>query len=280
MENTYIVSRMTKSEISLAIDWAAALGWNPGLHDAECFYHADPNGFFAGRVNHQIVAMGAAVIYDDTFAFCGLYMVDEHYRNHGYGLALTKERLAYIGNRNAGLDGVTDMLDKYARLGYKVAHHNARYGATGFSLIQPKNNKMMPLSKINFNDLLTYDRKHFPAMRTSFLRCWIKHGDGVGYIQEGVLCGYGVIRPCREGFKIGPLFADTPQIADSLFLQLASQANGQQFYLDIPENNPHALELVNRYQLNKVFETSRMYLKAVPELPIEEIYGITTYELG
>ena len=280
MQNAYTVSRMTRDEISLAIDWAAKLGWNPGLHDAECFYQADPHGFFAGRINNKIVAMGSAVIYDDTFAFCGLYMVDEHYRDQGYGLALTKERLAYIGNRNAGLDGVTDMLDKYARLGYKVAHHNARYGTKELSLIEPKDNQIIPLSKINFNDLLTYDRKHFPAVRASFLRCWIRHGDGVGYVQEGILRGYGVIRPCREGFKIGPLFADTPQIADSLFLHLASKANGQQFYLDIPENNPHARELINRYQLNKVFETSRMYLKAMPELPMDQIYGITTYELG
>ncbi|HLA33082.1 MAG TPA: GNAT family N-acetyltransferase, partial [Pseudomonas sp.] len=31
---------MTRAEVDLAIDWAAAEGWNPGLHDADCFYAA------------------------------------------------------------------------------------------------------------------------------------------------------------------------------------------------------------------------------------------------
>jgi hypothetical protein len=298
MNNTYIVSRMKKSEIVLAMDWAAKLGWNPGLHDDMCFYQADPNGFFAGKLNNQIVAIASCVVYDDEFAFCGLYIVDENHQGQGYGLKLAKECLSYIGNRNSGLDGVTNMVDKYTRMGYKVAHHNARYEAKNFSAIENQistvpiqkpatandfkkmSNYMTPLSEVNFSDLLAYDRRHFPAMRASFLKCWIQHGYNIGYIKDGVLSGYGVIRACREGFKIGPLFADTPEIADSLFLQLASKANGQTFFLDIPENNIHACELVKRYQLNKVFETSRMYSKAVPDLPINEIYGITTYELG
>lgn len=43
-----IISRMNHNEIRYAIDWAAKEGWNPGLHDAECFYLADPEGFLWG----------------------------------------------------------------------------------------------------------------------------------------------------------------------------------------------------------------------------------------
>jgi len=32
---------MTSGELSLAIDWAAREGWNPGLDDAACFAEAD-----------------------------------------------------------------------------------------------------------------------------------------------------------------------------------------------------------------------------------------------
>jgi GNAT superfamily N-acetyltransferase len=279
MKDRYVVSRMTKEEIPIAIEWAAKVGWNPGRHDAECFYQADPKGFFAGKLNGKIIAIGAAVIYDDTFAFCGLYMVDERYRGKGYGLALTKERLAYIGKRNAGLDGVTNMLDKYARLGYKVAHNNARYSGEPHLVIK-KNDCLISITHINFDELIAYDRNHFPAARTAFLRCWITRGEGIGYVQNGKLCGYGVIRECQQGFKIGPLFADSPAIANELFIHLAARAQGQPIHLDIPENNLHAHDLVKRYQLKKVFETARMYLKSSPQLPMEEIYGITTFELG
>ena len=39
---------MSRQELDLAVDWAAAEGWNPGLHDANCFYAIDPNGFLIG----------------------------------------------------------------------------------------------------------------------------------------------------------------------------------------------------------------------------------------
>ena len=43
------VRRMSEADLELALDWAAAEGWNPGLHDAHCFYAADPEGFFLGE---------------------------------------------------------------------------------------------------------------------------------------------------------------------------------------------------------------------------------------
>ena len=42
---------MTEEEVSTAVALAAREGWNPGLADAECFYAADPEGFFPGRHN-------------------------------------------------------------------------------------------------------------------------------------------------------------------------------------------------------------------------------------
>ena len=39
----------------LAIDLAAAEGWNPGLNDAECFFAADVNGFLIGELAGKMV---------------------------------------------------------------------------------------------------------------------------------------------------------------------------------------------------------------------------------
>ena len=41
----YLVSCMTQDEMSFAIAWAKKEGWNPGLHDEECFYQTDPGDF-------------------------------------------------------------------------------------------------------------------------------------------------------------------------------------------------------------------------------------------
>ncbi|MCL9685073.1 GNAT family N-acetyltransferase [Legionella maioricensis] len=282
MSEQYHIERMNQEEVRLAVSWAAKEGWNPGLYDADCFYQTDPQGFFAGKLNGQTIAVGSAVIYDEYFAFCGFYIVAEPYRDQGYGLELTRARLAYIGHRNAGIDGVIPMLDKYARLGYQFAHNNARYRLEKMPHQIISNAYIIPIAQIDFSQLCDYDRLHFPASRPQFLKCWIqqKQSMSLGFVQEKQLKGYGVIRTCQYGYKIGPLFADTPEIANILFYQLAQYAQGNVIFLDIPENNPLAIELVKHYKMTKVFATARMYLKEEPQLAKKQIFGITSFELG
>ncbi|MDF1645486.1 MAG: GNAT family N-acetyltransferase [Legionellaceae bacterium] len=283
MDKHYSITQMSQADMALAIKWSADAGWNPGLHDAQCFYATDPSGFFVGKINNQVIAIGSAVIYDAHFAFCGFYIVDPHFRGQGYGLALTKARLSYIGARNAGIDGVPEMLKKYERLGYKIAHYNARYEIQSDTLsnIQPEH-QVMALQNVPFALLMAYDRRHFPAARDIFLKCWIAQtgGESFAVMQKGVLRGYGVIRLCQTGFKIGPLFADTESIANALFVHLIHAVRDGPVYLDCPLNNPHAMALVKRYDLKQVFETARMYLKSEPNIVTRAVYGITTFELG
>ncbi|CEG58565.1 GNAT family N-acetyltransferase [Legionella fallonii] len=282
MVKDYHIERMSQDEVNLAVQWAAKEGWNPGINDAVCFYQTDPQGFFAGKLNGKIIAVGSAIIYDEHFAFCGFYIVDKAYRGQGYGLELTRARLSYIGQRNAGIDGVMNMLDKYARLGYRFAHNNARYTLDNLPEQKVSDDQVIAIDQISFAQLCDYDRLHFPAPRPQFLKCWLQqqHSLALSYVQEGHVKGYGLIRTCQQGFKIGPLFADTPEIANTLFYKLAQYAKGQVIFLDIPENNSFAVELTQRYQMEKIFATARMYLKGEPQIKQEHIYGITSFELG
>jgi hypothetical protein len=51
-------------------------------------------------------------------------------------------------------------------------------------------------------------------------------------------------------------------------------------FLDVPENNPAAIELARRHRTVEVFGCARMYLGAPPELSHHRIFGVTTFELG
>jgi Acetyltransferase (GNAT) domain len=92
--------------------------------------------------------------------------------------------------------------------------------------------------------------------------------------------GYGVARPCRRGFKIGPLFAADAGVADDLLRGLGDHARGMPLVLDVPEVNPAALALARGHGMREVFGCVRMYLGPPPELPDDEIFGVTTFELG
>lgn len=280
--SNFHVEHMTRDEVNVAVDWARNEGWNPGLNDAACFYQTDPKGFFVGKLNDKIIAVGSAVVYDAHFAFCGFYIVDRNYREQGYGIQLTKARLAYIGDRNAGIDGVLDMVDNYARIGYRFAHNNARYALRNHHITAPSYAALVNLNTIPFNQLAQYDRRYFPAPRPQFLSCWIKQNNAhaLAYVENNELKGYGVIRKCFEGYKIGPLFADSVTAATALFEHLVQHALGEVVFIDIPENNSLAIDLVKHYGMSKVFATARMYLKGEPQLSRTGIYGITTFELG
>lgn len=277
----YCVERMSENEVEVAIQWAKAEGWNPGINDGHCFYQTDSEGFFAGKLKGEIIAVGSAVAYDDSFGFCGFYIVDEKYRHQGYGLELTRERLNYMGGRNVGIDGVLDMCDKYTRLGYQMAHKNCRYRGQ-LVLAKIADNAIFSADQIDFEKLVEYDARHFPARRQRFLECWLKQKNAFTavYIQNDDVLGLGVARACFDGYKIGPLFADDERIADVLFNHLVHHIDGAPFVLDIPETNDHAKALVSEYGLSLVFETARMYLRGEPDLPLDNIYGITSFELG
>ncbi|ANO32684.1 hypothetical protein BCT86_15520 [Vibrio breoganii] len=51
--NDFQIRTMSRDEIDTAVEWAMLEGWNPGLHDAENYYTADPEGFLVGLINDE-----------------------------------------------------------------------------------------------------------------------------------------------------------------------------------------------------------------------------------
>lgn len=272
------IRRMTPADCALAIDWAAAEGWNPGLNDADCFYQADPDGFFMAEVDGTPAGFISAVAYNEQFGFVGLYITRPDLRRYGTGMALLHAAQGYLGERTIGADGVLNMVPKYLQIGFCPAHKNARYQGGGVSCAS----SLADPVDLSFTELEEYDRRFFPASRSSFLQNWINQPGGCFRMVRagGRMIGYGLMRPCRQGFKIGPLFADSPDIADELYRSLASHATESPVFLDLPVCNKEALALAERYGMTKVFETERIYRGAPPVLPLDQVYGITSFELG
>ncbi|MEM9264075.1 MAG: GNAT family N-acetyltransferase [Cyanobacteria bacterium P01_F01_bin.13] len=272
---------MTRHELNLAIDWAASEGWNPGLHDADCFYGADPTGFLMGFLEDEPIASISAVKYGKSFGFIGFYIVRPGFRGQGYGLAIWNAALDYLKDCNIGLDGVVAQQENYVKSGFGLAYRNIRYQGIGNGEVDASD--CVSLDALPIETVLEYDRRFFPEVRSHFTQCWIAqpNSHAIGVVQAQTLMGYGVLRPCRSGYKIGPLFANTAAIGDKIFRTLVAKVpKGSPFYLDVPEANSDALALAKRHGMTHVFETARMYTQGAPELPLKRIFGVTTFELG
>jgi len=87
---------MTKSDLDLAISWAAKEGWNPGLYDRDIFYNTDPHGFFMGFLNGKPISCISAVSYGKDFGFIGFYIVHSKHRNKGYGIKIWNTAINYL----------------------------------------------------------------------------------------------------------------------------------------------------------------------------------------
>src|SRR5260370_7404612 len=70
----------------------------------------------------------------------------------------------------------------------------------------------MALAEVPLGAVEAGDAMVFPAPRPAFLRAWIGSCGHVGcaLMRDGGLVGWGVVRPCPKGCKIGPLGAHHP----------------------------------------------------------------------
>lgn len=280
-----LIRQMRREELDRLVDWAADEGWNPGLNDADLFWATDPQAFIAAELDGQLVGGGSIASYGGRYGFMGFFIIHPEHRGRGLGNRLWHERLRRLVQRLdepavIGMDGVFEMQAWYAKGGFKFSGRVLRFEGRGQSYPAPGDIAL--LRDIPFAEIDAYDRAHFPAPRSAFLRRWIDQpgAHARAALRDGCLAGFGVIRPCRSGYKIGPLFADDAAAADDLYCSLAGQVPGAPVFLDLPENNPAALELARLHSMEEVFGCAEMFYGPAPVLPEQEIFGVTTFEFG
>jgi hypothetical protein len=274
------VRAMRPDEVALAADWAAAEGWNPGRSDPACFTTIDASGFLLGERDGEPVATISVVNYDDRFSFLGFYIVRPDLRGQGYGWRTWQAGMAHAGNRVVGLDGVLAQQENYKKSGFTLAYRHIRYGGTVSAKALPTG--VTSIKDVPFAMIEADDATVFPAPRRDFLRAWIgaPGHSGRALVHDGKLRAWGIIRPCRTGFKVGPLNADDAPSAEAVLAALVADVGGGEIFLDVPEPNRPAIKLAESYGLAPVFETARMYTGAIRPVAVDRVFGVTTFELG
>ncbi|MEU9029723.1 GNAT family N-acetyltransferase [Streptomyces sp. NPDC048383] len=276
------------ADMELMRSWADAEGWNPGDHDRFAFAAADPEGFLVGRLDGEPAACVSAVRYGTGFGFIGFYIARPDLRGQGYGIQLWRAATARLAGRLVGLDGVVEQQDNYRTSGFRSAWTNLRHqGVPGGGDERVAGGggdiEIIDAATLPFARLADYDRRFFPEPRDAFLALWtgLPGHTARAAVRDGRIEGLGVIRPCGSGApRIGPLYAQTPEVAAALVRRLAGYAPDGEVVLDVPDVNPAATALAAGLGLTPVFETARMYTGPVPELDLAHLYGITSLELG
>jgi len=277
--------KLNINSLKILVNWAKDEGWNPGPYDADVFWATDPDGFYGYFKSGDLIAGGSIISYDKRFGFMGFFIVKPEYRSYGIGRKLWYQRrntLIARLNKGAsiGMDGVVSMQPFYNKGGFKIAFRDIRYEKTGIKCVPDKN--ISPINNEDIKTILEYDKQCFGFPRPQFMIPWlsIPNNKTFKYIENDILRGFAIVRKANTGYKVCPLFADNERIAEELYKACLNSVPGEPLYIDIPEINKGSLNLIEKHKATYVFECARMYYGKFPDIVINKVFGITTFELG
>jgi hypothetical protein len=137
---------------------------------------------------------------------------------------------------------------------------------------------------VPFETILAYDTLHVGSERRRFLSSWLSlpENHSVCIMEQNTIKGFGCIRPATDGYRIGPLFANSVEYASTLLAALISTVSVEHtVYVDIPDTNPDSLQLFTENDFVYKYACGRMYTKGLPQnVPRNEVFAIATLELG
>jgi hypothetical protein len=279
---TFEITVGSADDVQRMARWAGDEGWNPGNTDAHAFFAADPRAFLIGRLDGEPVVCISVAKYGQAFGFLGFYIARPPVRGKGFGIQVWRAGMARLAGRNVGLDGVVAQQANYRKSGFRSAWNNVRHEGTPAAAPVPAGVSLLDARSVAFDKLAAYDRRFFPEARDSFLASWITLPERAAMValRDGELAGFAVMRACQAASRVGPLFAQSAEIAGSLISSLAAKTGATAVAVDMPDINKPAIALAERMGLKPSFETARMYTGPDPKVDYAGLFGVTSLELG
>ena len=228
----------------------------------------------------------AACNFNNEIAFGGNYIVQKDFRRINIGKQLFNHIKEHVGSRNVGINGVENMVEHYQSVGFvnkafPILTYTGKPNQRTFSIIADRNNQ--PLIKYTcnlFEELFHYDTEIHTTPRREFLKCWLNENITTTYcvVNSGKIIGYGCVQPTDRGvYAIGPVYADTPDIAHSLFTKfMLSVPDGSGVAMNILPDNKLLMDIVHKHSLTLQLKMYRMYRTKTPQLDLDRVYAFST----
>ncbi|WP_320676710.1 GNAT family N-acetyltransferase [Prochlorococcus sp. MIT 1300] len=296
MSSSLQIRSLQPKDIAYVTNWSRVEGFAPGAGDLNIYRHTDRQGLWVGLLNKKPIGCIAGVRYNANYGFIGLFLVVPEHRGHGFGLELWKHALKHLEDLPCiGLEAALNRINDYSGWGFHPSSPTTRWQCegnddffTGADYSQNDASGLMLLEggAIPSKAIEVYDAKREPSPRPHFLFDWLKHPAGkvLAIIDNNGQChGFGRIRPCLlkngEGWRVGPLLADTNELAELLLKQLIRRHRGT-VLIDTPGLNQSASHLCRKLGFKQISQTLRMYRGELPPVSMKEVYGLACLELG
>lgn len=276
------VRPMTPSDFARVFDWLPTERLNPPLNLLDWYDAFDEDALHIGVVDGEKVAACFGSRFQGELGHVGPVVVKPARRGLGYGQQIWQAVLAAMGSGPLVIHPTPEFAQHSERYGFVQDWFNLRM--TGTVQARRTDESGMSLhTEVPLGELVRYDTEASGLVRPRMLQVLYAQPGTCTLVfrQGGMLRGVGSIRPSRQGFRIGPLFADDAAIAGRLFDVLCSRAGtGQMVTIDVPDANPAALEVMTSRGFAATARALRMSRGRVPPLRLDRVFGATVWVSG
>jgi GNAT superfamily N-acetyltransferase len=287
-----IIRPLELSHVERALRLSTQAGWNQVEADWRRLIHLWPQQCLGGWLDDQLVATGTLATYPANtgpVGWVGMILVDRSHRGRGLGTAImeavlkTAERLGVtrLGVTRLGLDASDQGEPIYRRLGFQTCTEINRW--TGRGALD--DTALFRRDKADWPKILSLDLEACRADRSALLyevttstapdMRWLTARDRA--------LAYGIVRPGRLAWHVGPLVATDIDSATRVVDDLIGTPQHQPYHdiiIDVPEHSP--LEPVLRTRnfaiarrLKRMCRGPTTNLLASPQ-----IFAAMSFELG
>jgi GNAT superfamily N-acetyltransferase len=194
-----------------------------------------------------------------------MLLVHPHYRGRGIGGALLRHCLEYLseaGIRCVKLDATPLGKPLYAQLGFVHEWSLNRWENPNFDMSEDSVSlPIKPLDHAEMETLADFDAKAFGVSRKRMLALLSSRSarSFTYFSASGRIEGYGFLREGALASYLGPVVADSRDIARALILRLLAHRTRQKVYWDIPNPNSAAVSLAKEFRFTPQRALFRMF---------------------
>lgn len=263
-------------------EWMLKEGWDPGYSDTAAAQSLDPRALVIGMLDGRPVAAVSLLRVSDEYAFAGNLIVDPAFRGRGFARALWSIAAPHAGDRVIGVEAPDGQLAAFLAAGFLEAYRTISYRGRAAARPRPVDARVRGIEPRDCDAVAGLDALCSPLARKGLLARWLSAGASRTLVheQDGQVTGFGVIRPCRSGYRIGPLTACTEGAAPALYDALTGLCPGELISLSAPEPNRMAGELASARGLAQHASTVRMYSQPVRPVALSRCYAIASLAYG
>ncbi len=279
---------MQATDFNIVNQWCIDEGWNIGLYDSAASYKMDPFGHFIATESNPVASL-SLIKHSPTFFTLGPFIVQKSYRKQGIGEALWNVAMSRMNKEHPAAHIVL----------YAVSQQVERYKKSGFTPVQTIQRWYLPsnISSNNTSQCTAITQKQIPALKQYNEKnnvinqivlselLFKPDTKGLLFVVDDIIKGFGMIRRCVRGFRIGSLVADTPEIAQALIAELFVFAQGESVFIDVPDSTPESVSLLNAFNATREpLEDTIMMIKGSGYSDYlhqrERLYGLFSLEIG